>query len=85
MADTVWAMVILWSFFITLLHLLGFPVNFLWVPVRNIILSLCFLWLYNLIGSRCGLNLGINPITVGSLAIFGIHGFCAINMFYFLL
>jgi len=85
MADTLWAMAILWGFFITLLHLLGFPVDPLWKPVRNIALSLGFLYLYNLIGLRYGLSLGINLVSVGCLSVFGIYGFCALNMINFLL
>jgi len=85
MADTLWAMAILWSFFILILHLLGFPVEALWIPVRNISLSLAFLFFYNLIMKRYGLTLGINPVTVGCLSIFGVHGFCAMNFLIFLL
>ena len=79
-AETLTAMGILSAFFIVLLHFLGFPVTPLYHLVRSIVFSLLFLILYNRIFSPAGLGIGINPLTVGALSLFGVEGFAAIHV-----
>ena len=78
--DTLLSMGVLIAFFITLLYLLGYPVAPVFHLVRNIALSYFFLWCYNACFSRFGLGFGINPLTVGVLSLFGVHGFAAMNV-----
>ncbi len=72
------------AFFITLLHLLGYPVRPLFLLVRNIGLSLGFLLLYNRVFAPSGLGIGVNPLTVGTLSLLGVPGFAAIHVVLFL-
>ena len=83
--DILGGMGVLISCFIFLLHFLGFPVRPLYLLVRNTAGALVFLFLYNLAMEPLGLCLGVNPITVSALALFGVHGFCANNILLLLL
>lgn len=83
--DILGGMGVLLASFIFMLHFLGFPVRPLYLLVRNTTGALVFLFLYNLAMEPLGLCLGINPITVSVLALFGVHGFCAMNILLLLL
>lgn len=74
------AMGLLSAVFVTLLYLLGYPVRPLFLLVRNVGLSIGFLLLYNRIFSPLGLGIGVNPLTVGALSLFGAEGFAAIHV-----
>lgn len=83
--ETLISMGILSAFFVTLLYLLGYPVRPLFIVVRNTVLSIVFLRLYNTIFSSYGISIGVNPLTIAALAIFGVHGFAAMNVVYLLM
>lgn len=83
--DILGGMAVLSASFVFILHFLGFPVRPLYLLVRNTVGALVFLFLYNLTMEPLGLCLGVNPITVSTLALFGVHGFCALNILLLLL
>ena len=83
--DILGGMAVLSASFVFILHFLGFPVRPLYLPVRNLTLALAFLYLYNLAMAPIGMGLGINLVTVSALAVFGVHGFCAMNILLLLL
>ncbi|MCQ2445785.1 MAG: pro-sigmaK processing inhibitor BofA family protein [Clostridia bacterium] len=82
--ETLSSMGLLFSLFVTLLYLIGYPVKPLFRIVRNVAFSLVFLRLYNLVAASYGISVGINPLTVAVLSLFGVHGFAAMNVVYLL-
>ena len=79
-AETITSMGMLLAFFIAVLYFLGYPVKALYRIVRNLFLSILFLSLYNMIFANYGLHIGLNPLTVSVLTVFGVDGFAALNM-----